>query len=946
MAADFQRESDFPFDVSNLHSQIGGRLKWGTVIVALILVFAALTFARSVYTDWLWFDQLGFKSVFLKILVTRIALFVIGAIVFGVLVSVALYFANKVSQGPEELPLPQATRDFFRVLIRWGTVAAIFVLSAGFGAVLSGQWELFLKFQSGAPFGKLDPVYGKDVAFYVFSLPLYDYIQGWVLGAAIALLVASLALCFVNFSFRGVGFLFTPGLKVLVSVIVAVIMIIVGVGHWIDRWNLLLSGEGVVFGATYADINARKPALCVLTVIAFAASVLILINGYMRRVRLLVGGFLLWAGMAIVLGTVWPNAIQRLSVNPNELSKESEYIERNIQFTRAGFGLDAVTVQSYPVEPSLSAQLISENLQTIDNIRLWDRGPLSNVYSFEQIIRPYYDFKEADVDRYVVDGEYRQVMLSAREVAPEKLEEASQTWINRKLVYTHGFGVAMSPVTEFTAKGRPEYFAKDIPDDGVIAIRSQSSDGPSGVAIDNPRLYYGENTLDYVFVITNTKEVDYQAGDAVSPQRSTYAGSGGVPIGSFISRLAYAWQMGDVNILISAELTSSTRIQYRRQIQERISSIAPFLRLDQDPYVVAADGQLFWVQDAYTATDHYPYSEPTGEAVDGGAFNYIRNSVKVTVDAFNGTVRFYVWDVNDPLVTTYQAIFPRLFLGKDEMPPSLATHVRYPQDLFGFQAAKYLLYHMQVPQDFYNREDIWSLPREKFEPAGELVPLDPYYVIMKIPGDEREEFVLLLPYTRNEPNPIMAGWLAARNDGDRYGELLAFNFPKERQVKGPEQIEADIDADEVIKEWFTLKCQIGAFCRRGNLLVIPIANPETGTFGLMYAEPIYLQAEGVVFPQLKKVILATDLKVVMENSVDEAIEALTGFTRAAAAAPFEAKVAAPGGEGATATEPATEKDRIQAGIDKLSGAMDELSKGFLALEEAVQSLKEELAGEQ
>ena len=933
MAASFERDSDFTLDFRNaIPTQLGDKIKWVVLAAGLILLFILLTLARSFYTDWLWFTELGYRSVYVKILLTRVVLFIVGAVIFAVPVAVSLYLAKRLSRGPEELPLPQATRDLLRRLIFWGTIAAAGVLSVIFGALVASQWELFLRFESAVSFGIADPVFNKDVSFYVFSLPVYDFIQGWLLGAAIVTLLASLGLYFINFSFRGVGFLITPGLKVHISIIAALVMIILGFGHWLDRWSLLLSDQGAVFGATYTDLNARKPALLILTFIAFASGILILINAYMRGIRLLAGGVALWVVMSLVLVVVWPNAMQRFTVNPQEFAKEQEYIDRNIEFTRAGFGLGTILEEAYAPEPDLTAELISQNLETVDNIRLWDHSPLSSVYRQIQLIRPYYDFKDADVDRYMVGGRKRQVMLAAREVAQEKLDPDAQTWVNTKLRYTHGFGVAMSPVTEFTTEGRPEFFASDIPSDGTIAIQSTPAVGEPETVISNPRIYYGEKTIDYVIVNTNRDELDYQA-EGGELKGIKYFGIGGVPISSRLRRLAYAWQFGDVNILITGNITAGSRIQYRREIQDRISTLAPFLRLDDDPYIVAAEGGLFWIQDAYTLSDHFPYSDPVG---DTAGFNYIRNSVKVTVDAFNGTVRFYNVDPSDPLVQTYERIFPDLFLPIEDLPPSLASHLRYPQDLFGFQASKYLRYHMLSALDFYNLEDLWNIPEEKFGQSGVLQDVKPYYVIMKLPGESTEEFVLLLPYTRNEP-PILAGWLAARNDGDSYGELRAFSFPKDKQVDSPEQIEAKIDNDPAISEWFTLRCQEGSTCIRGNLLVIPMASGDSSS--LLYVEPVYLQAEGVEFPELKMVILATQNKVVMEASVPEAVAALTGFIRAEAAAEVDD---GPTTSGEAVAPPGT----VQTGIESLDMAIEELKKSLSTLEEALQSLKAELAGGQ
>ena len=927
MATNFPQDFEFPADFgARIPEQLRGRVRWlvlgGVVIVALV----ALSFLKGLYVDWLWFGELGFRGVFVTILTTRVVLFLLGGAVFGLLVGISMFLASRISSGPEQTPLPQGARDFLLGLKRWGTLLVGIILSAIFGSILAGQWEPFLKFWNAAQFGINDPVFGNDVSFYVFELPVYRVLYSWMLGAGAAVLLATFGVYFINYSFRGVGFQITTGLKIHISVIAAIMMFVVAGGHWLARWELVMSDQGAVFGAAFTDINARKPALFVMTIIAAASGILILVNAYLKGVRLLVGAVVLWVVATVLLTLAWPNFMQQFQVNPNEFAREQEYIERNIKFTREAFGLGQITEQPYAAEPVVTAELVSENPRTIDNIRLWDNRPLSSVYRQIQLIRPYYDFKDADVDRYVVDGQYRQVMLAAREVAHEKLDPDAQTWINTRLRYTHGFGIAMSPVTEFTPEGRPEFFAKDIPRDGVITIRSTDPEAPPDILIDNPRIYYGEKTNDYVIVNSNTEELDYQA-EGGELRSVKYFGAGGVPLSSFLNRLLFAWHFGDVNILISGEITSQSRIQFRREIQERVSTVAPFIRLDQDPYLVAADGGLFWIQDAYTVSNRYPYSDPI---VDG--FNYIRNSVKVSIDAFNGSLKFYVADPTDPLVRTYQDMFPDLFVPMNDMSSALRAHIRYPVDYFRFQAEKYLRYHMQVPVDFYNLEDLWSVPEEKFGQSGDLVEVEPYYVIMKIPGEEREEFVLLLPYTRNQP-PIMAGWLAARNDGEDYGKLIAFNFPKERQVDGPEQIEAKIDNDPTISEWFTLRCQEGSTCIRGNLLVIPLAVGDN--FGLMYAEPIYLQAEGVEFPELKKVILASQERVVMEDSIPEAIAALTGFTAPAPRAPVDGKEAAEGG-------PTT---GVESELETLTEAIDRLREGLSDLEDALQRLRQ-LTGEE
>ena len=940
MASDSEENVGSPIDFPGpqMPTRLGPFVKLGAVLVGLILLFVLLSFLRAIYTDLLWFGAVDFRSVYVKILVTRIVLFVIGAALIMAVLGVSLYVCNRVSRGQVNLPLPPETVDLLKRLTFWGTVAVVAVVGIIFGAIFASHWETFLRLVNDVQFGQVDPVYNKDISFYVFRMPAYTFVQGWLLGAAIVVLIATLALYFVNFNLRGVSIDISTGLKVHVSVIGALLIFVVAWGHWLDRWELVLSGQGAVFGAAYTDIHARKIALLILTIIAVASGVLMLVNAYLRGIRLLAGAFALWIVMGIGLGFLWPAAMQQFSVSPNEFAREEPFILRNIDFTRRGFGLNRIEDAFYPVQTSVTAELIAQNRQTVNNIRLWDHRPLSDVYTQIQLIRPYYDFRRVDVDRYTLDGEYRQVMLAVREVAPEKLETAAQTWVNEKLVYTHGIGLAMSPVTEFTPEGRPEFFAKDIPADGVIPIRPVGSLDEPDILVSNPRVYYGENTLDYVVVNTNTEELDYQTEEA-GLVRTRYTGDGGVNVGSFIRQLAYAWQFGDINILISGEITGDSMIQYRRQIQERISAVTPFLMLDQDPYIVAAEvegeGRLFWVQDAYTTSNSFPYSDRFTDLES--SFNYIRNSVKITVDSFDGNMTFYIWDETDPVIRVHEKIFPSLFVSKDQMPETLREHVRYPQDLFTQQASKYIKYHMDDPQDFYNSEDLWAVPLEKLGQTDNLQPVEPYYVIMKLPGEEREEFVQLFPYTPSQRQNLV-GWLAARSDGDNYGQIVAFNFPKDRQVDGPEQVEARIDNDADISAWFTLRCTQGSICIRGNLLVIPIGD------SILYAEPVFIQAEGVRFPELKRVILATGEKVVMEESLEEALTALTG-------APSSALGQA-AGDGQPVTQPPPDgvappaiTGGVQAEIETLIEAIDLIRQEFSRLEQVLERLQELTSGE-
>ena len=858
----------FDFDAESISRRFQGRMKWIVAIALVAILFVIASFARSIYTDFLWYGELGFRGIYIKVLTTRIALFAVGFIVTAILLAISLLTINRNTSGPGGLPIPEDLAKIAGRLLTIIAIAATLIIGIVMGSFFASKWELFLRFTNAANFGVTDPLYGKDLSFYIFELPTYSFIQGWLLAVAIVVGIASTVLAFANFTLRGVSFTLTSTIRNQLIIIGSIIVLIVSIGFWIDRLELVHSDGGVVYGATYSDVYAKKIALLVLSILGVIVAGAMIIGAFLKNIKISIAPLGLWVILIFALGSAWPSIVQQFSVNPQEFVKEQKYIEDNIEYTRIGFGLNSIDEAFYETEGSVTSDLINANLKSVENIRLWDYRPLTNVYKQIQLIRPYYDFKDADVDRYMINGEYRQVLLAAREVAPEKLAEESQTWVNRKLFYTHGIGIAMSPATEFTSEGRPIFFAKDIPANGQIPISSPETGATPDVMVNNPRIYYGENTLDYVIVNTNTEELDYQTGEG-ELIKASYEGDGGVSVGTWFRKLVYAWEMRDINILISSELNNQSRIQYKREIQERVAEIAPFLTLDKDPYIVAGEGQLFWMQDAYTTSNKLPYSDPELDDQKHSDYNYIRNSVKVVIDAYTGDIDFYLWDENDPVALTYKKIFPKLFSDANEMPESIRSHVRYPQGLFSIQASKYIKYHMDDPQHFYGNEDLWAIPQEKFGQGDVLQEVEPYYVIMKLPGNEKEEFVQLIPYTpTNRPN--MVGWLAARSDGDQYGNLVAYNFPKDRQVDGPEQVEARIDNDQDISAWFTLRCAEGSTCIRGNLLVIPIGD------SILYAEPIYIQAEGVSFPELKKVILATAEKVVMGDSLDDALYMLTG----------------------------------------------------------------------
>jgi hypothetical protein len=920
----------------------GPLLKWGLIAGGLILALILLNMLRQIYTNWLWFDALDYKSVYVKILATRVWLFFAGALAFTAIVTPNAVFAYRISRGEPAVPLPPQVYDLLKRLFLWSIWLGIFMLAIIFGSLVSGQWETVLRFINEVPFTTVDstsglvvpaedPVFHKNISFYVFTIPLLNLVQGWFMGAVIVTMVATVSIYLINLSLRGVNLAqgLTPLMISHASVLLGLLLLVVTSGYWIDIYELLFSPGGAIFGASYTDLNARLPALRILMVIGGVMGLLLLSNAYFRSPRIVVGGLGLWVAAAIIVGSVYPSLVQRFQVAPNELDKERTYIPRNIDFTRQGFALDRIVEEDYKLATisagdlagqlaPLTAEAVAANPESINNIRLWDRRPLKSIYNQIQFFRAYYKFAGVDIDRYEIDGAVRQVVLGARELFPEDLPAESQSWVNKRLQYTHGYGVAMSPTTEFTPEGKPEFFINDIPP----KAGKESLEGKVP-HIDRPQIYYGENSANYVIVNSKETEFDYPAIDSkvAASANYRYDGGAGVQLSSPLRRMAYAWEFADINILISGALTSESNIQYRRLVQDRVSQIAPFLRLDSDPYIVVAEGKLWWIQDAYTVTNNFPYSDPYR-----GEFNYIRNSVKAVVDAYTGEVDFYIFDKEDAIIQTYAQVFPKLFKPQEEMPEALQSHVRYPSDFFSVQAEKYLIYHMRDTTDFYRKEDPWSIPKELFFETVQLI--EPYNVIMKLPGEEKEEFVLMLPFTPlDKPNQV--AWLAARSDNDRgqYGTLKAFLFPKGTQVDGPEQVEARIDQDFTLKQQFTLLCQRGARCVRGNLLVIPIVH-EDKKF-LLYVEPLYIQSENIPYAELKQVILADAKRVAMKGDLYSTLDALLGKD-----AEVKKKDTTPS---PTETTRQQQIEDVRQAIEDLQQALDQLEQD---MEELLKSTEE------
>lgn len=844
-------------------------------LAAGIGLLVVVAIAASLVGELLWFEALGYPSVFWRILWTQLGLLTgATAVVFAYLFGNLLVLKRTIDlpatvhtalYGGRTWPRPPFAISE-RALV-W--LLAALALAGGLlvGLIYAASWDGYLRFAFAREFGESEPVFGRDLGFYLFVLPFIEKLQNTITFLAF---LVSLVLGAAYVQAGELRYLPGQGLEapraVLHHVLANASLFLLGwaSGYLLDRYELLTDASGAVFGAGYTDVSVTLWALWVAAAVtlAFALALYVMLaRGRARHVPVLLGGF---AGLLVALLGVLPFVVQRFVVAPNELELETPYLERNIAFTRAAFALENIEEREYSAGGALDAGTIETNRPTVDNIRLWDWRPLSQTFRQLQQIRTYYTFLDVDIDRYRFGDDYRQVLLSARELAPE-LPGKRNTWVNRRLQFTHGYGAVMSPASEKTADGRPVLLVKDLP-----------PTTPPGLALEQAAVYYGEESSGYRIVATGVREFDYPRGDDNVYTR--YQGDGGVPLSSFWRRLLFAWLEFDVGILVSDYIGEDSRIQFWRSVQERVGTLAPFLELDADPYLVVDDGRLFWVQDAYTVAEGYPYAEPA----EGGV-SYIRNSVKVVVDAFNGDVAFYVIDPDDPILRLYRAAFPTLFREQGAMPEGLQAHLRYPQRLFELQIERYATYHMTVPQVFYNDEDVWTVPQERY--GGQAIEMVPYYVLLRLPGEERLEFMLMTPMTPADRDNMIA-WMGARSDAPHYGELLVYKLPKERLILGPLQIEAMIDQDTTISRQLSLWDQRGSRVIRGNLLVIPIDE------ALLYVEPVYLRAEENDIPQLKRIIVSDGETLAMAPTLEASLRAVfgeelddAGPPQAAAAAP-------------------------------------------------------------
>ncbi len=828
--------------------------KWLFVLAAV--VFIGSLFADKIlsfYIDWLWFESHGFTSVLWTVLVSQIG--------FGLLTGVLFFlftfgFLNQVYKKTSHLPIllsDQVRRevpllDFMAGNLKLLIFAAPLVLSVMTGLVMAQQWETLLQYLNASPYGEVDPIFGKDISFYFFTLPLWLLVKSLLWETMIVLsLGVGLIYFFKRFIYVGpTGVVLLPDARRTLSGIAGLFFLLFASEFYLQRYELLTAGGDLIAGIGFSDDKGAIPVLYILMVTSFVGAFFSFFGFVRPGMKKVVMSAV---GLAVVffVANLYPKILQKFIVLPNELVKETPYIEHTIAGALTAYGLSQTETHELSGSASLTAESIRQNAITIENVRLWDQEPLLDTLGQIQEIRTYYQFQSVDNDRYQINGDYRQTLLSPRELLSSNLP--NRTWINEHLTFTHGYGVALSPVNQITPEGLPVLFVKDIPPQSNIDM-----------AVTRPEIYFGELANDHVFVNTGTKEFDYPEGE--KNVYKNYEGEGGFEVGSFFRKLVLAARFKALKIIFSEDINDESRVLMYRNITDRVQKVAPFLRLDNDPYLVISQGRLIWLYDAYTVSNRFPYSPQIPRFG-----NYVRNSVKISIDAYDGSMNFYVTDEADPIIRTYRNIFPDLFQDLVKMPEDLRSHIRYPSDLFMIQTHIYATYHMKRPQVFYNKEDQWEIP----EIDGNI--MRPYYTIMKLPGKDREEYILMLPYTpRGKSN--LSAWMVARSDGEHYGKLDVYTFPKQKLVFGPSQMVARINQDAEISRQISLWDQRGSSVIQGTLLVIPIEE------SLVYVRPLYLKADAGKIPELKRVIVGYEDIIAMERTLDEALEKIfTGFTR-------------------------------------------------------------------
>ncbi len=834
------------------------RIFWFIAVIIFVLFILGTT--SDILVNWIWLKGVGYEDVFIQIKGTQLLLFA-GALIVA-LVYILLnvrYLTKKLS--PIRLNLGQTPMGEVNIrhvrpaqVKRVAYTVGIF-FSLFFALSFLYQWDTYFRFQWSQPFGIEDPVFCKDVSFYTFQLPFIELVQN-----SLSFLVFFVTL-FVILYYTISGMLtFQRGQLVgklkmseraqnQVFFNLGIWLLLLACGYFLQRYQILFSRGELVYGGGYTEIHIVLPVLWGITIGVLLLAVLVFFQIYRRSLKfVLTGGISLFI-LAVLARLFLPGAIQNFIVEPNELNLETPYLENNIHYTRMAYNLDEIESKSYQANDSLSYDEIQQNKEVIQNIRLWDQKLIDETYQQLQEIRLYYQFYNVDLDRYHTDEGYRQVLISARELEPT-LPQQAQTWVNKHLQYTHGYGLVMSPTAEKTKQGSPVFYIKDIPPSSDINIK-----------VTQPAIYYGENNEEYKLVNTEIKELNYPKGD--KNVYIHYDGTGGVPINSFFRRLLFSWSFGDANLMLTDYIREGSKIQFWTNVKTRIENIAPFLQLSDDPYIVVNDdGKLYWMQDAYTIASQFPYASPYRYN-----YNYIRNSVKVVIDAYNGTVNFYVANEKDPVLKVYRSIFPEMFKPLSEMPGELKHHIKYPKHLFSVQMEMFSKYHMTTPQVFYNKEDLWERPTENY--GGRQVKMEPYYVLSSLPGEHELQYLLISPMTPSNRDNMIA-WVTVSSDYPNYGKMIVYELPKERLLLGPAQIEAKINQDTKISRLLSLWDQRGSQVMRGNLMVIPINK------SFLYVEPVFLISHDVNIPQLKRVIASTGSEVVMEPTLDEAIAVLYG----------------------------------------------------------------------
>jgi len=825
------------------------------IIIAVVLFFLIflplLTNGIDLLVDWLWFKQEGFRIIYLTILKTQIQLSALVGVGFMVLTILNLLIAHVLAHrhgyrvNGELIELPALDR--FGLTFRWIIWAAVLLI----GYVV-GQWGMshWLEYQMARHIqliGQQDPLFGLDLGFYLFRLP-FDWFLFYL--ALIAVIVCLLSALFLYLVEGGVWVaqrgprVMRPALAHLM-VLAGLLFVVLAYRVRLGMYGLFYSPRGIIFGPGYTDVHATLPVLRVELFLCLLTAVVFFAGANWGRVRPALYSVGLLVVVMVLGGAIYPDIVQRFIVAPNEIDRERPYIANAIKFTRQAYALDRFEEREFSAVEDLALNDIRQNEATFRNVRMWDHKPLLTTFAQLQEIRTYYDFQHVDNDRYWIDGIYRQVSLSPRELSTASLP--GRSWINEHLAYTHGYGLCLGPVNEFTSEGLPVLFIKNIPPVSTTSIR-----------ITRPEIYFGELQNDYCFVKTRAQEFDYPQGD--HDVYTNYEGTGGIPVGGFWRRLLFTLDFGEKNILFSGDIQPESRLMIYRRVLDRAQRLTPFLSYDHDPYlVIANDGSLYWMLDGYTNSEMYPYSEPLEEGA-----NYIRNAVKATINAYSGEVRFYISDPSDPLIQVYARIFPGVFVPLSAMPDDLRAHIRYPEEFFSIQAGKYALFHMTDPRVFYNKEDLWRVAQSAAR--GTAAPMSAYFTIMKLAEvGEREEFILMVPFTPARKDNMIS-WMAARCDGADYGKVLVFTFPKQKLVYGPQQIESRIDQDPEISQALTLWGQGGSTVIRGTLLVVPVLN------SVLYVEPLYLAASaGGGLPQLKRVIVAYSDHVIMEETLDSAL---------------------------------------------------------------------------